>query len=154
MPYAARILVPTDFSPLSTLALEHAIALASLCRASIHLMHVETDVVRDTDDEEQRLAGLVSRCHAETIVVTSQVCAGHPAAAIVKAAADRAVDLIVLGTHGRRGVAHLMLGSVAEQVVRTAPCPVLTVPGRVPERVQRPQEAAWGLLPGSPHLLR
>ena len=77
MPYAARILVPTDFSPLSTLALEHAIALASLCRASIHLMHVEADVVRDIDDEEQRLAGLVSRCHAETIFVTSQVCGGQ-----------------------------------------------------------------------------
>ena len=147
MPYAARILVPTDFSPLSTLALEHAIALASLCRASIHLMHVQADASGHVDSEE-RLAGLVSRCHAEAIVVTSQVCAGQPAAAIVKAAGDRAVDIIVLGTHGRHGVAHLMLGSVAEHVVRTAPCPVLTVRGHVPERVQRPAEAAWALLPG------
>ena len=80
--------------------------------------------------------------------MTSQVCVGPPAAAIVKAAADRAVDLIVLGTHGRQGVAHLMLGSVAEQVVRSAPCPVLTVRGHVPERVQQPAEAAWGLQPG------
>jgi nucleotide-binding universal stress UspA family protein len=149
MPYAARILVPTDFSPLSTVALEHAIALASLCRASIHLMHVQADAGKDVDIEAaRRLAGLVSRCHAEGIVVTSQMCAGQPAAAIVEAAADRAVDLIVLGTHGRHGVAHLMLGSVAEHVVRTAPCPVLTVRGHVPERVQRPAEAAWGLLPG------
>ena len=131
-----------------TLTLEHAIALASLCRASSHLMHVQADAIADTDDDERRLAGLVSRCHVQTIVVTSQVCAGQPAASIVKAAADRAVDLIVLGTHGRRGVAHLMLGSVAEQVVRTAPRPVLTVRGHVPERVQRPEEAAWGLLPG------
>ena len=146
MPYAARILVPTDFSPLSTLALEHAIALASLCRASIHLMHVQADA-RKVDAEEPRLAGFVARCHAEAIVVTSQVCAGQPAAAIVKAAADRAVDLIVLGTHGRQGVAHLMLGSVAEHVVRTAPCPVLTVRGHVPQRVQRPDEAAWLLVP-------
>jgi nucleotide-binding universal stress UspA family protein len=146
MPYAARILVPTDFSPLSTLAFEHAIALASLCRASIHLMHVEADA-RGHVKGEERLLALVSRCHAEAIVVTSQVCAGPPAAAIVKAAADRAVDLIVLGTHGRQGVAHLMLGSVAEHVVRTAPCPVLTVRGLVAERVPRPDEAAWVPLP-------
>ena len=147
MPYAARILVPTDFSPLSTLALEHAIALASLCRASIHLMHVQADASGHVAGEEPRLAGLVSRCHAEAIVVTAQVCTGQPAAAIAEVAAERAVDLIVLGTHGRHGVAHLILGSVAEDVVRTAPCPVLTVRGHVPERVQRPQEAAWGLLP-------
>ena len=108
MPYAARILVPTDFSPLSTFALEHAIALASLCRASIHLMHVQDDARGHVDGEERRLAGLASRCHAEAIVVTSQLSAGQPAAAIVKAAADRAVDLIVLGTHGRQGVAHLV----------------------------------------------
>jgi universal stress protein A len=76
------------------------------------------------------------------------VCGGQPAAAIVEAAADRAVDLIVIGTHGRRGMAHLLLGSVAEYVVRSASCPVLTVRGHVPERVQQPEEAAWGLLPG------
>jgi len=147
MPYAARILVPTDFSPLSTLALEHAIALASVCRASIHLMHVRADASGNVDDEERRLAEFVSRCHAEAIVVTSQIGAGQPAAAIVEAAADRSVDLIVLGTHGRQGVAHLILGSVAERVVRTAPCPVLTVRGHVPERVQWPQEAVWVPLP-------
>src|SRR5688572_4934042 len=147
MPYAARILVPTDFSALSALALEHAIALASLCRASIHLMHVHADTRGHADGEERLLAGLVSHCHAEAIIVTSQVCAGPPAAAIVTAAVDRAVDLIVLGTHGRQGVAHLILGSVAEHVVRTAPCPVLTVRSHVPERVQRPEDAAWGLLP-------
>jgi len=148
MPYAARILVATDFSPLSSIALEHAIALASLCRASIHLIHVRADASGHVDDEERRLAGLVSRCHAEALAVTWQVCAGPPAAAIVKAAADRAVDLIVLGTHGRQGVAHLVVGSVAEQVVRSAPCPVLTVRGHVPERAQQPAEAAWGLQPG------
>jgi universal stress protein A len=147
MPYAARILVPTDFSPLSTLALDHAIALASLCRASIHLLHVRSDAKHDLDGEEVRLAVLASRCQSEAIVVTSQICAGEPAAAVVQAATDRAVDLIVLGTHGRHGLAHLMLGSVAEAVVRTAPCPVLTVRGHVPERAQLPVEAAYGLLP-------
>jgi len=110
-------------------------------------MHVQDDARGHVDGEERRLAGLASRCHAEAIVVTSQLSAGQPAAAIVKAAADRAVDLIVLGTHGRQGVAHLVLGSVAEHVVRTAPCPVLTVRGLVPERVQRPEEAVGVLLP-------
>ena len=147
MPYAARILVATDFSPLSTLALDHAMASASLCRASIDLLHVESDAKHDGDGEEARLASLASRCQSEAIVVTSQICAGQPAAVIVQAAAERAVDLIVLGTHGRHGLAHLMLGSVAEAVVRTATCPVLTVRGHVPERAQLPVEAAFGLLP-------
>jgi nucleotide-binding universal stress UspA family protein len=145
MPYAARILVATDFSPLSTVALEHAIAIASLCRASIHLMHVHADASQPADGDEQRLGALVARCHAEAIVVTSHMCAGQPAAAIVQEAADRAVDLIVLGTHGRQGLAHLMLGSVAEHVVRTSACPVLTVRGAVPERVPLPAEGAWAL---------
>lgn len=148
MPYAARILVPTDFSPLSALALDHAVALASLCRASIHLVHVHADSSPPGAGGEPRLAALVSRCGGDRLVVTSQVCAGPPAATIVQVAADRAVDLIVIGTHGRQGLAHLMLGSVAEQVVRTAPCPVLIVRGRVPERVQLPAESAWGLLAG------
>ena len=147
MPYAARILVPTDFSPLSTLALEHAIALASLCRASIHLIHVHADAAPPVDDDEPRLEALVSRCRGDAIVVTSRTCVGHPATTIVQEAADRAVDLIVLGTHGRHGLAHLMLGSVAEQVVRTAPCPVLTVRGLVPERAQLPAQAAWDVAP-------
>jgi nucleotide-binding universal stress UspA family protein len=147
MPYAARILVPTDFSPLSSVALEHAIALGSLCRASIHLLHVRTDARGQVNDDDRLLAGLVSRCHAEAIVVTSQVCSGQPAAIIAQVAADRAVDLIVLGTHGRHGVAHLILGSVAEHIVRTAPCPVLTVRGLVPDRVEQPTGDALVLLP-------
>lgn len=148
MAYAARILVPADFSPLATLALEHAIALASLCRASIHLMHVRADGSQPTDDDETRLLSLASRCRAEAIMATAEMYTGQPASTIVQVAADRAVDLIVLGTHGRQGLAHLIIGSVAEQVVRTAPCPVLTVRGRVPERVEVPAEGALGLLPG------
>ena len=148
MPYAARILVPTDFSPLSALALDHAAALGSLCRASIHLVHVSPDGRLSAQEGESRLTALIARCGGDAVVVTSQVCAGPPAATIVQVAEDRAVDLIVLGTHGRQGLAHLMLGSVAEQVVRTAPCAVLTVRGRIPERVQLPAHAAWELLAG------
>jgi nucleotide-binding universal stress UspA family protein len=56
-----------------------------------------------------------------------QVTAGHPADAIVRTAEELDVDLIIMATHGRTGVAHMVLGSVAEKVVRHAPCPVLTV---------------------------
>ena len=56
-----------------------------------------------------------------------QVAAGHPAETIVRMARELAVDLIIMATHGRTGVSHLLLGSVAEHVVRHAPCPVLTV---------------------------
>lgn len=148
MPYASRILVPTDFGPLSALALDHAVALALLCRASIHLVHVHADGSPPAQGSEPRLTALVGRCCADGLVMTSQVCTGQPADTIVRVAEDRAVDLIVLGTHGRQGLAHLMLGSVAEQVVRTAPCAVLTVRGRVPERIQLPAQGAWEPLAG------
>jgi nucleotide-binding universal stress UspA family protein len=146
MAYAARLLVATDFSPASTVAFEHAVALAGVCRASIHLLHVASGRA-DAAGNEHALAQLVVRCRAEGIVATSEVSRGAPAAAIVQAAADHAVDLVVIGTHSRSGIAHLMLGSVAEHVVRTAPCPVLTVRGGVPERVTAPLGAALELEP-------
>ena len=72
---------------------------------------------QNIDDDDRR------ELHAKTVLVTSV----NPAVAIVTYAKDAAVDLIVIGTHGRGGVAHFYMGSVAERVVRTAPCPVLTV---------------------------
>jgi nucleotide-binding universal stress UspA family protein len=76
----------------------------------------------------ERVNGLVTdedktQLHARPVVVTSL----WPAEAIVAYAKSHAIDVIVIGTHGRRGVEHLLMGSVAERVVRTAPCPVLTV---------------------------
>ena len=65
--------------------------------------------------------------HTQPVSVTTEVLFGHGARTIAEYAAERGVDLIVMGTHGRTGVAHLLLGSVAERLVRTAPCPVLTV---------------------------
>jgi nucleotide-binding universal stress UspA family protein len=64
---------------------------------------------------------------ATNVTITTQVLVGQAVPLITRTAAERGVDLVVMGTHGRGGVAHLMLGSVAERVVRTAPCPVLTV---------------------------
>jgi nucleotide-binding universal stress UspA family protein len=61
------------------------------------------------------------------IAVTTEVLSGHPASAIVDTAREKKYDLIVMGTHGRTGLAHLFMGSVAEKVTRLAPCPVLTV---------------------------
>lgn len=147
MPYAARILVPTDFGPLSAVALEHAIALALVCRASIHLMHVRVDHGHPSSVHDARLAELAARCQGEGLVATFEVFDGAPAPGIVQVAADRAVDLIVLGTHGRQGLSHMILGSVAEAVVRTAPCAVLSVRGLAPERAREPVGEALGLLP-------
>ena len=79
-------------------------------------------------------AGDVARTHLEDLIPESfggawdvEIATGHPADAIVRVARDRAADLIVMGTHGRTGLQHALLGSVAEKVVRLAPCPVLTV---------------------------
>jgi len=145
MPYIKRILVPTDFSSTSDLATGYAIDLARRYSASIHLVHVVEDMyfanaypdgffaelpalrARLIADAESRLGEDANRCTAASVVVSTQVIDGRPARAIVQLAVDRVDDLIVMGTHGRSGVAHMLLGSVAEHVVRSAPCPVFTV---------------------------
>ena len=142
----SRILVPTDFSPPSDAALEYARILAAKFGSSLRILHVIDDptaaseFVADgfapsTEDIRtgllehgrkrlEQLMNLVdrSRYHAHADVVM-----GSPAAAIIDYATATGTSLIVMGTHGRTGLAHLLMGSVAEQVVRTAPCPVLTV---------------------------
>lgn len=145
MPKIKRLLVPTDFSNTSDLAVGYAIDLAHRYGASIHLVHVVEDAsfmntypdgffaelpaLRDRlmAEAEARLTDTVDRCSAASVAVTRQVVDGRPARVIVQIAGERGTDLIVMGTHGRSGVAHLLLGSVAEHVVRTAPCPVFTV---------------------------
>ena len=143
-PHISRILVPTDFSDTADVALTYAKTLADQLNASLHVIHVLADpyVVTPFDvptpmepeirkhtledvracllerldaDEEQRFRG------------TRAIVRGLAAKQIAQYAADHSIDLIVMGTHGRRGVAHLLLGSVAEHVGRIAPCPVLTV---------------------------
>jgi nucleotide-binding universal stress UspA family protein len=141
-----RILVATDFGEASDTALAYGRELARRFGATLHVLHVVDDVAARIDlaaglppdvghiqaDFEERarrdVAALVSDedrrdLHAETALLTSAV----PERAIVAYAADHRIDLIVLGTHGRGPVAHLFVGSVAERVVRRAPCPVLTV---------------------------
>ena len=142
-----RILVPTDFSEPSDAALEYAGTLAGRLGASIHLLHVfedpylsggafaaemyapipadlrETLLIEAKEQLQRRLAKLVGeQWHA-----TADVYTGPTAIAIADFAKEKNIDLIIMGTHGRGAMAHLLLGSVAERVVRTAPCPVLTV---------------------------
>lgn len=142
----SSILVPTDFSAASELALDYAITLADRFGASVHLLHVVEDPfaagvlgpevyigastsVRDKliDQAADRLARLVAPADRVRLQVTSEVRVGFPAASICEVADGRRCDLIVMGTHGRTGMAHLLLGSVAEKVVRQAPCPVMTL---------------------------
>jgi len=133
-----RILVPTDFSPQSAGALDYARDLAQQFGASLHLLHIanrpllaeglaaealiseefESDMVRETEARMRKLAPEAA---------STDVVFGYANKSIVDWASRLGADLIVMGSHGRSGIAHLMLGSVAEAVVRTAPCPVLTV---------------------------
>jgi len=149
-----RILVPVDFSRCSQQALAHARLLAKPFDAELLLLHViETAYRADGADvyvatpegavllaERLRLARAQLR-RLETAVasrgcgVRSMVKRGAPAHAITATARRLRAQLIVMGTYGRTGLSRLLMGSVAEQVVRCAPCPVLTV--RCPASPQR-----------------
>jgi nucleotide-binding universal stress UspA family protein len=153
------ILVATDFSDASTLALEYARVLAQRFGAGFRVVHVvETPVpaaaslyVPDVSavaekavaEAQQRLTNVLATLDGDEVL--GQVLVGHAAKKIVEYAADHDVDVIVMGTHGRSGLAHLLMGSVAERVVRTAPCPVLTV--RESESLRR--AAAGGAVPAT-----
>jgi nucleotide-binding universal stress UspA family protein len=137
-----HILVPTDFGPAAEAALRYGRTLASTFDAELHLLHVldsvflqarfadpatiEAAARKELDDRVAGDSGRRPRTHA----VMKKYDA--PADAIVRYARSAGIDLIVMGTHGHHGVAHVLMGSVAEKVVRSAPCPVLVV--RHPER--------------------
>jgi nucleotide-binding universal stress UspA family protein len=138
------ILVATDVGPAASLALEYARTLANRFHATIHLVHivkepfpigVEGDVPEVTSFRESLLQSAHNQMRtllAATPGATGEVLAGQPAARIIESAAGHNADLVVMGTHGRRGVKGLLLGSVAAQVVRAAPCPVLTIRDSAP----------------------
>ena len=87
----------------------------------------ETVLINYIEKTETELADLVRTHLLDPESATAKVTVGKPAEEILQVARDEAVDLIVMGTHGRTGLRHVLLGSIAETVVRTAPCPVLTV---------------------------
>lgn len=132
-----RILAALDFSAPSDAALAHARALAAAFDARLHLLHVLPNVflravVSDPRDLESAVVNqMLDRAHGGDSTELRPVAAversDDPGDEIVLYARTQAIDLIVMGTHGRRGMAHALMGSVAEQVVRSAPCPVLTV---------------------------
>lgn len=123
-----KILYPTDFSSPSTLAYFHALGLAEAYKAGLTVLHVHTPGGPDAPDKRAAQAQLESVHPANpSIAVRHALREGDAAAEIVKYAADMGADVIVLGTHGRTGVDRLVLGSVAERVVRDAPCSVLVV---------------------------
>jgi nucleotide-binding universal stress UspA family protein len=143
-PAIHRLLVPIDFSAGSNKATEHAAALAAALGASIHLLHVVDESFasqapwefympdsprrgRTVQETESKLAAIEAGFRRTGAKVTIEVRSGRAAREIVAVAADRGTDLIVMGTHGRTGLSHVMYGSVAEQVVRKATCPVLAV---------------------------
>jgi nucleotide-binding universal stress UspA family protein len=139
------VLVPTDFSEASESALRYGKAMAEAFGASLHVVHVMEDLLahawaaevyvssmpqlRDEIEKEsrQRLGGLLTDTEQKKFRAEAALLAGNPFLEIIRYAKTHGVDLIVMGTHGRGPIAHMLLGSVAEKVVRKSPCPVLTV---------------------------
>ncbi|HVZ35090.1 MAG TPA: universal stress protein [Polyangiaceae bacterium] len=139
-----RILVPVDYSPHSELAVRTAASLAALYRASMTLVHVylppisalpggfvfqsEPEVDWVFAKLGSYLGALAEKARAAGAAnVATRIVMGAPATALCDLASDERFDLMVMGTHGRTGLNHALLGSVAERVARLAPCPVLTV---------------------------
>ena len=140
-----RILVPTDFSEHSQTALLYAAALAEKFAAEIYLLHAVQDLALFipeavsvappiAPDIEQLTAAVrtalerqVEENHLKGLTIHCAVREGAPHDEILLFARENDVDLIIMGTHGHSGLAHVLLGSVTEKVVRKAPCPVLTV---------------------------
>jgi universal stress protein A len=139
------ILVPTDFSEASESALKYGKAMAEAFGASLHLVHVMEDLLAHAwaaevyvasmpdlraeieKEARERLGTMVTDDERRRVRVVVALVAGSPFLEIIRYAKTNSVDLIVMGTHGRGPIAHMLLGSVAEKVVRKSPCPVLTV---------------------------
>jgi nucleotide-binding universal stress UspA family protein len=136
-----RLLVPVDFSDCSLDALEYGVLVAQRAKASITLLHVLEPVSYGLDftfphvaKREQirteltgRLSNLVSTLTSAGVPSDFTFSGGLPADSILNTAQSQSIDVIVMGTHGRRGLSHALFGSVAESVLRRSSCPVLTV---------------------------
>lgn len=128
MVYLKKILVTTDLSQYSLEALEYAQSFGLLYASRIFLLHVDEHAHHKGGEQAvAALADFVSRNVDPDLKLTQIVRAGHPAAEIRKFSQEENVDLIVMATHGRTGVRHVVMGSVAEKVVRLSAVPVLTV---------------------------
>lgn len=156
MATVSRVLIATDFGAPSAAALRYAREFARAFGAILHVVHVTGDVRDRVDalpapavdleslqaeyeaDARQKLATFISEEHSPAGTpdeIATVLTSNHPAAAILAYAAEQRIDLIVTGTHGRNGFVDLFMGSVAQQIVRTAPCPVVTLRGVTPPAV-------------------
>jgi nucleotide-binding universal stress UspA family protein len=144
------ILVPTDFSATSDAALQYATQMALTLGAQLYLVHVpgktgehfeaSFPVGQFETTATERFSSIVTKDELERLRPEYVLRVGTPAEEIVRYADVCDADLIIMGTHGRSGIAHALMGSVAEQVVRNAPCPVLLV--RAPKRAAASQGVA------------
>lgn len=130
----ARVLVPTDFSVCSMWALRYAEEMARRFGAEILLLHVDQSLAPYSELAEARQAAvrkeieeLATLLRDRGVPARGVLRSGGFAEEILKAAGAEHADLIAMGTHGRTGLAHVLMGSVAESVVRQSSCPVLTV---------------------------
>ena len=141
-----KILYATDFSESSLPACDYALTLAKLAEAQVHVLHVigefadsrksmiqpEAMALLEREVEVQAIKDMEGFCREKfdgEIPYTTEVVVGIPFAEIIKKARELSVDLIVVGTHGRTGLEHVIVGSTAERLVRRSPFPVLTVRG-------------------------
>jgi nucleotide-binding universal stress UspA family protein len=141
-----KLLVATDFSDYSKEALDHAVYLTQKIGAELYLLHVfeppffshagvSPSVQREVQhwieqnkkEASEKLKAIMEAVRLQGIKASSLFKEGAPFLEILKSAEEIPADLIVMGTHGRTGLPHVLMGSVAERVVRKAPCPVLTV---------------------------
>jgi nucleotide-binding universal stress UspA family protein len=144
-----KILCPVDHSECSYLALKYAISLALKDKAKLYLMHVvdtrlyDTEIYKlspyqlqesDVSKIREDLMKSLPEGTPDVLAVATIVVKGVPFQEIISTANEIGADIIVIGTHGRTGLSHIMMGSVAEKVVQKASCPVLTV--RMPSSAQ------------------
>ena len=148
-----RILCPIDFSDHSRRALDHAIAIARWYESTVTVLHVFSPapvaafgpgpvvfepIVLTPADRDQLLADTKAFAETESapgVAIEAVVREGNTAGEILEQAIGMTADLLVIGTHGRSGFERLLLGSVAEKVLRKASCPVMTVPKGLPDAV-------------------
>jgi nucleotide-binding universal stress UspA family protein len=149
---AKHILVPIDFSPDADQALEYAIELGQKLQARLtllHVIHLTPLTMGDSvtafpgnfleaieTDAEQLINASLGRLHHAGLAGETVIVHGVPFQSIIDTAKDKGADLIVMGTHGRTGLTHVLMGSVAERVVRLAPCPVLVTRGTTAPSVE------------------
>ncbi len=138
-----KILYPTDFSDISKNAIAWAVSLASLYHAKLLLMHAEDqlhgfdqyqilalapqEIAEKMVKQAKEELSNIARSIKKDIKVNTIVKQGKAFVEIIKTAEEQNIDLIVMASHGRTGLSHVMIGSVAEKVSRKAPCPVLIV---------------------------